>query len=232
MNIEDAVVARIKKGNEKFEILVNDCEKALKFKEGKIPLDSLLVTKDIFKDVKKGLHASETEMKKLFGTTDNNEVARKILIEGEVLLTTEYRNKLVEDKKKQIINIINKNAVDPKTNRPHPPQRIELAMHEAKVNIDFNKSAEQQIQEIVKKLSEILPIKYEIRKIEVKIPSRFAGKCFSTLKLRTKILSDEWLNDGSLFVVIEVPAGMQSDLFDELNKMTQGDIETKVQGVK
>src|SRR3989338_7872727 len=211
MNIEDAVVARIKKGNEKFEILVND---------------------DIFKDVKKGLHASETEMKKLFGTMDKNEVAKKILIEGEVLLTTEYKNKLFEDKKKQIINIIHRNAVDPKTNRPHPPQRIELAMHGAKINIDYNHSAEHQVQEIVKKLSEILPIKYEIRKIEVKIPAKYAGKCFSTLKLRTKILSDEWLNDGSLFVVIEIPAGMQSDLFDELNKLTQGDIETKIQGVK
>lgn len=232
MNIEDAVVARIKKGSEKFEILVNDCEKALKFKEGKIALDSLLVTKDIFKDVKKGLHASETEMKKLFGTIDKNEVAKKILIGGEVLLTTEYKNKLSEDKKKQIINIIHRNAVDPKTNKPHPPQRIELAMQEAKVNIDYNHSPEQQVQEIVKKLSEILPIKYEIRKIEVKIPARFAGKCFSTLKLRAKILSDEWLNDGSLFVVIEIPAGMQSDLFEELNKMTQGEIETKVQGVK
>ena len=232
MNIEDAVVARFKKGKEKFEILVNDCEKALRFKEGKIPLDSILVTKDIFKDFRKGLQASEHEMKKVFGTDDNNEVAKKILVEGEVVLTTEYKNKLIEDKKKQIINMIHRNAIDPKTNRPHPPQRIEAAIHEVKANIDFNKNAEQQVQEIVKKISEVLPIKYEIRKIEIKIPANYAGKCFTMLKTRSKVISDEWLNNGDLFLVIEIPAGMQSDLFDDLNKMTQGNVETKIQGVK
>ncbi|HLC73987.1 MAG TPA: ribosome assembly factor SBDS [Candidatus Nanoarchaeia archaeon] len=231
MNVEGSVVARIKKGNEKFEILVSDCEKALKFKDGNIPLDSILVTNDIFKDVKKGLHASEHEMKKIFGTDDNNDVAKIILLEGEILLSTEYRNKLNGEKKKQIINLIHRNAIDPKTNRPHPPQRIEAAIEEAKVNINFNKPAEQQIQEIVKKISVVLPIKYEIRKIEIKIPSNYAGKCFTMIKNRAKVLSDQWMNDGSLFLVIEIPAGMQSDLFDDLNKLTQGNIETKIQGV-
>lgn len=231
MNIEDAVIARIKKGKENFEILVNDCEKALRFKEGKIAIDSILVTNNVFKDVKKGLHASEHEMIKVFGTDDSIKVAKMILMEGEILLTAEYRNKLNEDKKKQIINLIQRNALDPKTSRPHPAQRIENAIKEVKANVDFNKSAEEQVQSIVKKISEVLPIKYELRKIEIKIPSNYANKCFSMLKSRSKILSDQWMNDGSLYLVIEVPAGMQGSLFDEINKLTQGSVETKVIGV-
>ena len=32
--------------------------------------------------------------------------------------------------------MIHRNAVDPKTGLPHPPQRIESAMEEAKIHVD------------------------------------------------------------------------------------------------
>ena len=41
---------------------------------------------------------------------------------------------------------------------------------------------------------------------------------------------DSWQNDGSLVAVVEVPAGMQQDLFSELNKLTRGAVESKVVG--
>jgi len=39
---------------------------------------------------------------------------------------------------------------------------------------------------------------------------------------------EEWLNDGSYAVVLEVPAGAKQDLFNELNSLTHGDVETKI----
>ncbi|MBI2142795.1 ribosome assembly factor SBDS, partial [Candidatus Woesearchaeota archaeon] len=41
---------------------------------------------------------------------------------------------------------------------------------------------------------------------------------------------DSWQNDGSLIAVVEVPAGLQQDLFSELNRLTHGDVESKVIG--
>ncbi len=227
MNIDEAVICRLNKQGLHFEILV-DCDKAMEFKKGEASLEDVIVSEDIFKDVKKGEHASEHDIAKVFGTTDNKEVLRKILKEGEVQLTTEYKNKLREDKKKEIISLISRNAVDPKTNLPHPPQRIENALTEAKVNIDAFKSADEQVGDIIKKINAIIPIAYELRKIELTIPADVSGRAYPLLKQYATILQETWNNDGSLTVLLEVPAGLQNDLYDKLNSMAHGRIESKM----
>ena len=228
VDVDKAIIARLKKQGKNFEILV-DCNKAIDFKHGKeISLNDVVATNDIFEDVKKGSHASENDLKKIFGTDDANEIAKIIIEEGEIQLTAEYKSKLREEKKKQIINLIHRNAIDPKTNLPHPVTRIELAMHEAKVNIDEFKKAEAQVEDIIKKLRSIIPLKYEIREIAVKIPAQFSGQIYGILKQFGKIIKDEWQNDGSLVIFMEIPAGLQMELTDKLNHLTHGDIDLKV----
>ncbi len=75
-------------------------------------------------------------MHKAFGTTDPLKVADMILKRGTLQLTTEQRRKMVEDKRRQIIDFISRQAVDPKTNLPHPPMRIENAMEQIRYPID------------------------------------------------------------------------------------------------
>jgi len=36
------------------------------------------------------------------------------------------------------------------------------------------------------------------------------------------------MNDGSWHAVVEIPAGLQNEFFDELNKETHGNIHTKI----
>jgi ribosome maturation protein SDO1 len=228
MNVADAVICRLKKNGLNFEILV-DCDKAMAFKHKKeIDIDDIIVGDDIFKDIKKGEHASEHDLRKVFSTDDKKLMIKKILESGDVQLTTEYKNKLRVEKKKGIIALISRNAVDPKSNLPHPPQRIENAMDEAKVKIDEFKSAEQQIGDIVKQLVSILPIAYELRKLELTIPADVSGRAYPVLKQLSTILNETWNNDGSLTVNVEVPAGLQNDLFDKLNGMAHGRIESKI----
>ncbi|MCD4759299.1 ribosome assembly factor SBDS [archaeon] len=227
MNVDKAVICRLKKQGLDFEILV-DCDKSMDFKHGKVSADDALVSDDIFKDVKKGEHASEHDMAKIFGTNNKKEVAEKILKDGEVQLTTDYKNKLRGEKKKAVIALISRNAVDPKSSLPHPPQRIENALDEAKVKIDEFKSAEQQVGDIVKQINSILPIAYELREIELTIPADVSGGAYPVLKQYASILNETWNNDGSLTVVVEVPAGLQNELYDKLNNMAHGNIESKM----
>ena len=230
VNIDDAIVARLKKGEHTFEILV-DCEKALELKKGKdTDLDDILATNDIFKDVKKGEHASD--LMKFFKTENKKEIAKTIILEGEIQLTSEYKKKMRDEKRKQIVNNIHRNAVDPNTGLPHPPQRIEMALDESKVNIDEFKPIEEQLKSILPKLRAILPLKYEVREIAIKIPGAYAGKCYSILKQYGKLLKDEWQNDGSLVAVVEVPAGAQEEFFDKLNNLAHGEVESKILNVR
>ncbi|MBT6995181.1 ribosome assembly factor SBDS [Candidatus Woesearchaeota archaeon] len=227
MNVDDAVICRLKKNGLNFEILV-DCDKTMDFKHGKeVDIEDVIVGDDIFKDVKKGEHASEHDLRNVFSTDDKKLMIRKILKNGDVQLTTEYKNKLRDEKKKAIISLISRNAVDPKTNIPHPPQRVENAMNEARVNIDEFKSAEQQVGDIVKQIISIIPIAYELRKLELTIPADVSGRAYPVLKQLATILNETWNNDGSLTVNVEVPAGLQNELFDKLNGIAHGRIESK-----
>ena len=227
-------LARIKLGGENFEVVIHP-ELAIAFKQGQggqVDVKDALVYDRIFADAKKGLAASEHIMKSVFKTTDALEVARQIIQRGEIQLTAEYRDGLRAEKRKAIVDIIHRAAVDPKTGFPHPPNRIEAALEEAKVRIDEHKKAEDQVQEIVKQLMPILPIKFEVRQIEFRIPAQYAAKSYTILKGFGSLQKDSWQNDGSLMAVVEVPAGLQQDLFSELNRLTHGSVESKVVGTR
>mgnify|MGYP001591918670 CR=1 FL=1 len=226
VSVDKAVIAKLKKQDKEFEILV-DCDLALELKSGKsVSIDDVLAVNDIFKDVKKGEKASEHDLQKLFNTTDVREISKIIIKQGNVQLTREHLAKIREEKRKQIINLIHRNAVDPKTGIPHPPQRIENALAEAKVHIDENKKAEEQIDDILKKLQPIIPIKFERKRVEVIIPAKFAGQAYNVLK--TYKASEQWLSNGNLRGEVELPAGLVDEFFSRLNSICHGEVESRI----
>ncbi len=228
VTVDQAVIAKLKTQGANFEVLV-DCNNAIAIKGGKeMDMKDVLATQTIFSDSKKGEQASETQLRQIFGTTDPVEVAKEIIKKGEIHLTAEYRSQLKETKRKQIIDMIHRNGVDPKTHLPHPVARIELALEEAKFHVDEYKPVQKQVQEILKKLRVILPIKFEIKEIAVKIPSEHAGKSYTVISNFGKTLKQEWQPDGSLVAVIEIPGGLEQDFYDKLNSITHGDNEVKL----
>ena len=220
-------VARLKSGSQIFEVVI-DPDIAMNFKEGGGDVREALKYEKIFSDAKKGLEAKEEEIQKIFGTTTVDEVATKIIKEGEVQVSQEYRDAKRAQKKQNIINIIHRNAVDPKTHIPHPVTRIENALEEAKVKIDEHKAAEEQVDEIIKKLRIILPIKFEVKEIAIKLPAEEATRSYGILKGFGNLLREEWQNDGSLIAIVEIPGGLEEELQDKLNNATHGNNEFKV----
>lgn len=221
-------LAKLKKGGEMFEVVVNP-DTIIDFKNKKLDdvRDAIMYEK-VFYDAKKGLEASHEHMKSLFGTDDVLVMCKKIIDEGEIQFTQEYREQKRLEKRNKIIDIIVRNASDPRTGFPHPRVRIESAMEEAKVRIDDMKEAEDQVNEIVSKMKPILPIKLAIKEIEVKIPAIFGVRSYSIIEKFGKIVADNWLSDGSRLCSVEIPAGMQNDFFDALNKLTHGNVESKI----
>ena len=227
VDVDKAIIARLKKGGHVFEVLV-DCDNALAFKAGKaIDMADILAVQDVFEDSKKGMRAAKNIMVNVFGTSDRIEIAKQIILKGDMHLTAEHHAKIVEQKRKQIIGLIHMNAVDPQTGYPHPAERIDLAMKEAKVRIDEKKSVEDQIQDVLKSIRAILPIKFESVRIEIKIPVQHAEKTFRIAKKYGKVIKELWLDDSSWFGILEIPAGMQDELHSIMNKMTNRTVEIR-----
>ncbi|HID60434.1 MAG TPA: ribosome assembly factor SBDS [Hadesarchaea archaeon] len=228
VKLEDAVIARMSGHGTTFEVLV-DPELAMIIRAGE-PTDirNALAVDKVFKDAKKGDAASEELIQKVFGTLDVFKVAEEIIRRGEVQVTTEQRRKMREQRLKQVVSLIARRAINPQTNLPHPPARVEAAVAEAKVHVDEFKSAEQQLPKIIKKLLPILPLKFENRRIAIKIPAPHVGRTQRVVREFGTIKEEKWLGDGSWTVVVEIPAGVQSEFFDKLNNLTKGEVETKV----
>jgi ribosome maturation protein SDO1 len=230
VSLEKAVVARLERGGFHFEVLV-DPDWAQKLREGaQTQLDILenLATEEIFKDQSKGDRAADENIKKVFGTSDLATVALVIVREGEIQLTTAQRKEMVDRKRKAIISEIARNAINPQTKTPHPAARIEMAMEEAKVKIDPFKPVEEQVKLVLDALRPLIPIKFEKVNIAIRLKGEDYAKCIGDIKSFGTLKKEEWQANGSWIGVLEIPAGLQTDFLEKINKMTRGAVEAKV----
>jgi ribosome maturation protein SDO1 len=213
---------RLTINGDKFEILVKP-DPALEYKTGKrTDFSSLLVSDEIYSDANKGSRASGEKLTKHFKTKDTGEIAKQILTRGELALTTDQRRRMVEEKKKQIVQFISRNFVDPKTHLPHPPIRIESAINEVRIIIDPFKRAEDQAKQVIEALRKILPLRSEVAILTITIPPQFASQSYSVLKGTGNFKNEQWLSDGSLKAIVEVNAGAKGTLLDRIGSVTKG----------
>ena len=227
VNLDDAIVARLETFGETFEILLDPAAMDL-IKAGKeIDLMEYLAVEDVFNNARKGTRPTEDSIKKAFGTTDIKEVAQKIIAKGEVQITAEQRKEMLEAKKKQIVTYIAANAINPQTKLPHPPLRIELALDEAKFHADPFKPVDKQVEEAMHLLRPIIPIRFEKTKVAIRLKGDDYGKCYDDLIHFGLVEKEEWQADGSWIGVIEIPAGLITEMTNKLNSRTKGNAQVK-----
>ncbi|MFW9962274.1 MAG: ribosome assembly factor SBDS [Candidatus Sifarchaeia archaeon] len=224
----DAVVVGLQKGHLRFELLV-DPNLAFDYRRGEdIPLEDILKSYDIYEDAKRGEHATDSLVKDAFGSDEIFDIAPEIIKQGEFRLTHEQRDQMVEEKTESIIDNISKRAMNPQTGHPHPPDRIRQAMLEAKVRVDPFINVDEQIPNIVKALRVIIPISFESVKLQITLPASYSGKGYNMVATAGVIKSESWGQDGSWTGLVEIPAQRRQELYDELNKLTKGQIRIEV----
>ncbi len=207
---------------ERFEILVKP-DPALDFKLGKkSDISQVLVSDEIYSDSGRGTRASAEKLQKAFKTGDAAEIAEHILRHGDLGLTTDQRRKMVEEKRKRIIDEIARTYVDPRSHLPHPPTRIEQAMKDARTSIDPQKPIPEQVTRIVDELRRVIPLKSETLSLEVTVPAQYAAQSYSALKSAGSLRREDWLPNGSLRAILEIPAASRPGVLDRLASVTKG----------
>ncbi len=222
---------RYKSHGMRFEIVV-DPTVAMKVKRGELELNEetlhdLLEIDEIFLNASRGEKAGENDLELAFETTDLLKIVKKMIKEGELLLTAEQRREMVETKRRRIIEYIARNSMDPKTRKPHTATRIERAIEEARVQIDMNRPVEEQAKEIVKKIRQIMPIVMERVRMAVKIPAEYTGKAYGEVKRYADIEKEAWKN-GDWYVQVTLAAGMTAQFMDHIGSLTRGMAEFKI----
>ena len=226
--VDKVTVVRYSFAGEKFELLVKP-DPALDFKLGKISeISKVLVSDEIYSDSNKGTRASNEKLLKAFNTDDTLKISEQILKKGELNMTTEQRRKMVDEKRKQIVNFIAKTYVDPKSHLPHPPLRIEQAISDAKISIDAFKNTEEQIKYVVESLRTIIPLKSENLVLEISVPAQFVAQSYTVLKSTGTLKKEDWQPNGSLKAILEIPAAARPNVIDRLGAITKGTATVEV----
>ncbi len=230
ISLDEAVTARLESHGARFEVLV-DPDAALAMKRGEFEgdLEDVIAAEDVFENASRGDRPAEEDLEEVFGTTDPMEIIPQVIEEGEIQITAEQRREMQEQKRKQLINRITRNAVNPQMDdAPHPPDRIERALEEAGFKVDPMEPVETQVDEALDALRPVIPIRFAEVTIAVQVPPEYAGKTQNEVRGFGELEREEWQSDGSWVGVLTFPAGMQNDFYDLVNGLTSGEAETRV----
>jgi ribosome maturation protein SDO1 len=228
--LEEAVTARLESHGERFEVLV-DPDAALAIKRGEFEgeLEDVIAAEDVFENASRGDRPAESALEEVFGTTDPLEIIPQIIEDGEIQITAEQRREMQEQKHKNLVNRITRNAVNPQMdNAPHPPERIESALEETDFRVDPMEPVETQVDEALDALRPVIPIRFDEVTVAVQVPADYAGSAQAKIRQFGDLEREEWQNDGSWVGVLTFPAGLQNEFYDLVNEHTSGEAETRI----
>ncbi len=212
-------IARLRSGKLIFETLV-DLDSAIKLRKGEnVNISQLIRDNAIYTDQKKGMRAGHAELEQAFGTTIFDKIVENIVKKGMIEVTQEFRDEALENRKKQIIDFLTRNAVDAQSGRPFTPNIIENSLKEAGIKIE-NKNVESQIMGIIEKLKQIIPLKVQTKRLKINVPAMHTGKVYGLLQEYKE--KEEWLTNGDLQITLNIPVGIQMEFYDKLNSITHG----------
>ncbi|MFC4246159.1 ribosome assembly factor SBDS [Natribaculum luteum] len=230
ISLDEAVTARLESHGARFEVLV-DPDAALAIKRGEFDgnLEDVIAAEDVFEDASRGDRPAENDLEKVFDTTDPLEIIPEVIKRGEIQITADQRREMQEQKRKQLINRIARNAINPQMDdAPHPPERIENALEEAGFTVDPMEPAESQVDDALDALRPVIPIRFEEVTVAVQVPAEYAGSAQAKIRQYGDLEREEWQPDGSWIGVVTFPAGLQNDFYDVVNENTSGEAETRI----
>jgi ribosome maturation protein SDO1 len=230
ISLDEAVTAQLESHGARFEVLVDpDAALAIKREEFEGDLEDVIAAEDVFEDASRGDRPATEDLETVFETTEPMEIIPEVIRRGDIQITAEQRREMQEQKRKQLINRITRNAVNPQMDdAPHPPERIERALEEAGFTVDPMEPVENQVDDALDDLRPIIPIRFDEVVIAAKVPAEHAGSAQARIREFGDLEREEWQADGSWVGVLEFPAGLQNDFYDLVNEVSSGEAETRM----
>ena len=73
--------------------------------------------------------------------------------------------------------------------------------------VDPFQDPNEQMKGVVESLRIILPLKSEKIRLQVRVAAQYTGQAIGVLKNYGEIIKEDWLADGTLSALVEIPAG-------------------------
>ena len=123
----------------------------------------------VFRSVEQGEYAKSKDLKKCFGTEDQEAICLEILKTGEIQLSEKERGSQQETLLKEICTMVAERCINSQSKRPVTVGVVERALAELHFNVDRNKNAKKQALEAIK----LLESKYPIERLPMNLKITF-----------------------------------------------------------
>ena len=229
IKLTNVAVVRCNKAGKRFEIACYR-NKVMDYRSGlEKDLSEVLQAERIFTNVSKGQFAKSADLKKAFGTTDEEEIAKVILEEGQSLQVSDLeRNQQIQSTISQIASWIASNCVHPDKQRPYTVSQIKHLLGK-NFTVQTHKPLKKQCLDAVKFLKNEIPI--ERAKMELSI--QYEAVHDATVSAAVQRLSDQCTlvpakcqppPASPAVLVVQADPSLYREL-DELSKSVQGHLE-------
>eukprot|EP00536_Pseudo-nitzschia_multiseries_P009778 jgi/Psemu1/201640/e_gw1.283.61.1 len=225
VQLTNVAVVRMNKGGKRFEIACYR-NKVVDYRQGlEQDLSEVLQTERVFANVSKGEFAKAKDMQKVFGTKDEDEISKLILLKGQLQVSDKERAQQLEKTSAQISEWISKNCVQPATDRPYTISQIRHAMKESNVSIHPTKPLKRQYLDCVKLLQKNIPI--QRAKMELLLVVAHEDKSETEMILNENNVSFSGSDETSPFLkyTVLVDPSLYRILSDATQKMSGARIE-------
>eukprot|EP00928_Gymnodinium_smaydae_P027877 TRINITY_DN21417_c0_g1_i1.p1 TRINITY_DN21417_c0_g1~~TRINITY_DN21417_c0_g1_i1.p1 ORF type:complete len:353 (+),score=88.61 TRINITY_DN21417_c0_g1_i1:90-1148(+) len=174
--LTNVAIVRMKTHGKRFEIACYK-NKVLNWREGiEKDLAEVIQIDTVFENVSKGIAAKEKDLQKAFDTTDNEEICRRILKNGELQVSDREREVHLESLFRDIVQIVAERCVHTHTGRQHTPSAVESALKSCGFSVQPDHAAKKQALKAIERLCTEQPESFSRAQMRLRILCPEASK--------------------------------------------------------
>lgn len=225
--LTNVAVVRYKKGGVRFEIACYK-NKVLNWRNGvETDLDEVVQTTSVFSNVSKGVFASQEDLQRVFGTTDQVEIVKIILQKGELQVSDKERELEYATLFKDVVSIVVDKCVNPETQRPYPAGIVERTLKDLHFALDPKKTAKQQAMEAIPLIQKVFPIERAKMRLKLALPKAYHEPFHELVNAENARLERETeADEGTAFTVLIDPGSFRKfDTFVHKQSNGKGKLE-------
>mmetsp|Transcript_263 Transcript_263/g.701 ORF Transcript_263/g.701 Transcript_263/m.701 type:complete len:369 (+) Transcript_263:87-1193(+) len=167
--LTNVAIVRLKSHGKRFEIAAYK-NKVRNWREGiEKDIDEVLQVITVFTNVSKGEVANEKDLKKVFGSTDQEEICRKILKSGELQVSDRERELQLEGLFRDIVQIVVERCVHPQSGRQLTATAVENALKNLGFSVKSDHTAKKQSLKAIECLCAEMPDSFARAKMRLRI---------------------------------------------------------------
>lgn len=167
--LTNVAIVRLKTHGKRFEIACYK-NKVLNWREGvEKDLEEVIQTDTVFTNVARGEYAKEKDLKQAFGTTNLEEICKKILKSGELQVSDKEREVQLDGIFRDVVQMIVERCVHPATGRQHTPLTVENALKTIGFSAQPDMAPKRQALKGIEALCEALPESFARAKMRLRI---------------------------------------------------------------